>query len=442
MARIGFDVKGIFSMDQDYYLNNFLQGLRDNPGGGGNTSKQLLIDMITKGGRGIEGAGPGGYSAWDQIYQDLQARVSSGDLPAGVLDGIPTPQQVSSDPTKWPGFNPGGAPRTEAEVQQLRPASTPAATPPATPAAPEGPDPAIAAAAAHRQLIWKQLGATLNDYGLGSLFSTDSAGNPTGWLWDQVQLGYTTPEELSVALETTKPWQDLYGSVINEQRKQAGGGANIHVMSTSELLEYRQRMRTLYKQYNYPPDFYNDVHDFDAQAVGGIDIAEAQQRIAGDWNKVANSDPLVRKAFLDYYGPGMGDAQMAAFFADPGRSLSDIDLAAKSAVIGGTGARYGLTLQRSLAERVARTGVSDAGVEGQFQQLATAAGFYRPNVGEGGGDITGQAITSQFGVSDAAAYQDLVDVEARKRERLASTEIRQSGPAETRTGVVGVGSSR
>jgi hypothetical protein len=444
--RIGMDPNGIFSMDQEYYLNNFLQGLRDQPGGGSGSSKQLILDMLSKGGRGIEGS-TNGYSSYPQLYADLMARATSGDLPMSALDGLPTPEQVVANPTKYPGLDhgAGGIPRTEAAVAQAgSPAATPA-TPGSTPAAPNTPDPAVAAAAQAKKDQFAGLGNILNSLGLGSLFGMDPAGNPTGWLWDQIQLGLTTPEEMSVALERTPQWQSLYGVVINAQRKEVSDGKPVHVMSPAELAEYRQRARTLYRQYNYPPDFYNDVHDFDAQAAGGIDVQELQHRIADDWNRVANADPHIRQRFLEYYGPGQGDAYLAAFFADPGRTLADVDLAARSAVVGGTGARVGLGIQRSLAERIARTGVSDAGIDQQLTTLAQAAGFYRPNVGEGGGDLTAQAVGGGFGVAGSdtgTVYQDLVDVEARKRARLSTTELGHGGPVETRTGVVGVGPAR
>jgi hypothetical protein len=428
----------IFS--NDYYKTS----LANDPDGFVN----WMLDALRKGGRLIENRpedvanGQPKYATYAQIYADLSANRPD------IAQRLPSPQDVQQDPVNYKGVTGGDTfQQDEQNAASGTPAPAPAAPP--TPAV----DPNAEATAKTRMGIFNQLSSVLNDLGMGELFSMpsqggDSAGmstgggttgKPSGWLWDQIVAGtVNNSTELGIALEATPVWQRLYGGVINEQRKQAKGDPTaVHIMNPLEIAQYRQQANQLARQYNLPPDFYNDVHDWDQLMVGQVDPTELQHRISLAWNDVANADPNVSRAFDSYFGTSSA-SQQAAFFLDPTHSMANLDLAAKTAVIGGTGTRYGFGLQRPLAERIARNGVTQTAAEQQFGNLAQEGAFFRPNIGEGG-DLTDEAVGGAFGVADNQ-QGTVADIERRKAERLSTTSRGSGGPDQTRVGVVGVGS--
>ena len=301
--------------------------------------------------------------------------------------------------------------------------------------------------------MFNTLSQTLDSLGMGELFKmpgpdgtnmAPGGGNaaPSGWLWDQIIAGTVNDQaSLNMALEKTPVWQRLFGDVINGQRAAAKKDpTTVHIMTPAELAAYRQVNNQLARQFNLPTNFYDDVHDWDALAIGQVDPTEVRDRIVNGWNDVANADPNVQAAFNAYHGINSAQ-EMAAFFLDPTHSLANLELSAQEAVIGGTGARYGFGLERPLAERIARNGVTQIAAQQQFGALQQAAGFFRQNVGEAGGDLTNEAIANQFGVSPTPGT-DVTDLERRRTERIGTTTAATGGPTETRRGIAGVGAQR
>lgn len=393
-----------------------------------------ILDALRKGGRLIENdsyktdKSQPQYATYSQIYADLQA--TAPDIAAM----LPTPQMVQADPVNYAGVQGGDVFKSD-EVGAATPVPAPA--PPQQPPS-QQPDPAAAAADQARQSVFANLSNVLNSVGMGELFSYAN-GQPSGWLWDQIKAGTVNDATtLNVALESTPVWQRLFGDVINGQRAEAKARpTDIHIMSPLEIVQYRQYANQLARQYNAPPDFYTSLHAWDSQMIGQVDQTELQERFAKGWNDVANADPTVRAAFNQYHGTA-GDQQLWAFFMDPTHSLNNLELAAQSAVIGGAGTRYGFGLDRPMAERIARLGVSQAQAEQNFGSLQQQEGYFRPTVNENG-DLTQEAIGQSFGVGDQGATLDL---ERRRQERLATTQAGVGGAIETRTGVVGVGPNR
>lgn len=390
-----------------------------------------MMAALQKGGRLIEnptGTGQSQYANYSEIYADLQA------FHPDIAARLPTPDMVAKDPVNYAGIQ--GQVFNNDEVGAAKPVPAPAPSgPPATP-----PDPAAADAQKSRMQVFNTLSTTLDSLGMGELFKMGTGGAPGGWLWDQITSGTVNDSaSLNAALEATPVWGRLYGGVINGQRAAAKANpTQVHIMTPAEIAQYRQTGNQLARQYNLPTDFYDDPHDWDNLMIGQVDPTELQRRIVQSWNDVANSDPTVAAAFDAYHGITSA-SQMAAFFLDPSHSQDNVEQAAREAVIGGAGTRYGFGLQRPLAERIARNGVTQTQAEQQFASLQTAAGFFRPNVGETG-DLTDEAIANQFGVSQTP-FTDVGDLQRRHDERLATTAGVSGGPAESRAGIGGVGAA-
>lgn len=407
-----------------------------------------MMDALHKGGRLIENApedvanGNPKYATYAQIYANLQA------FHPEIAQQLPTPDMVKSNPVVYKGLVGGDVFQSD-EQGAAAPVPAPAPTAPATPA----PDPAADQAQQQRMNVFNTLSQTLDSLGMGELFKmpgpdgtnmAPGGGNaaPSGWLWDQIIAGTVNDQaSLNMALEKTPVWQRLFGDVINGQRAAAKKDpTTVHIMTPAELAAYRQVNNQLARQFNLPTNFYDDVHDWDALAIGQVDPTEVRDRIVNGWNDVANADPNVQAAFNAYHGINSAQ-EMAAFFLDPSHSLANLELSAQEAVIGGTGARYGFGLERPLAERIARNGVTQIAAQQQFGALQQAAGFFRQNVGEAGGDLTNEAIANQFGVSPTPGT-DVTDLERRRTERIGTTTAATGGPTETRRGIAGVGAQR
>jgi hypothetical protein len=391
-----------------------------------------ILDALRKGGRLVENdsADPNQpqYSTYAQMYADLQATAPN------ISAMLPTPAMVTADPVNYAGVQGGDVFKTD-EVGAATPVPSPASTGPTAPA----PDPAADAAAQQRQQVFTNLSGILDSVGMGSLFSYQG-GQPSGWLWEQIKAGtIQDASTLNVALESTPIWQSLFGNVINNQRAAAKADpTDVHIMSPLEIVQYRQTANQLARQYNAPANFYTDPHAWDAQMIGQVDSTELQERFAKGWNDVANADPTVRAAFQTYHGGPMGDQQLWSFFMDPTHSLNNLELAAQTAVIGGTGSRYGFGLQQPMAERIARLGVGQAQAEQSFGQLQQQQAYLRPDINEQG-DLSNEAVANAFGVG---TDQATLDLERRRAERMATTTAGTGGAIETRTGVAGVGPNR
>ena len=69
---------------------------------------------------------------------------------------------------------------------------------------------------------FRTLASWLQELGLGNLFSYQN-GVPRGWLWDQIQRGVTTEEELYINLSETPEFQQRF-PIIAEQQAEASLG--------------------------------------------------------------------------------------------------------------------------------------------------------------------------------------------------------------------------
>lgn len=195
----------------------------------------------------------------------------------------------------------------------------------------------------------------------------------------------------------------------NEIRKQKG----MPVLSPGEYLATEQSYRQIMQSNGLPAGFYDQPSDF-ADWIGK-DVApqEVQTRVGYAVGAAQRLDDGTKRAFQDYYG--VTPAHLTAFFLDQGRAMPQIQQAARAAQIGGATIGAGLGIDKSLAERLATSNVSDANLGQTSQQMVTDLSEVGKLSQLHGGD--------SYGATEAGADEFFGDAEAKKRrQRLVAQE--------------------
>lgn len=289
--------------------------------------------------------------------------------------------------------------------------------------------------AATRQ-VFAGLSNYLNEMGLGKLFSVDSQGNPGGWLWNRMQAGTDTPEELRIAIESTDVFRERFG-VIVEQRRRAAAGEPVYVMSPQDVLDYERTVKQTMAAAGLPGWFYDQPEDFNNLILNDMSPAEVSQRIAEGYEYVQSAPPEVRAAFNEFYGVGQGDAALAAWALDPDRVVRDINKATRTAYASGMAKRFDVEISRQAAERLADLPRTEAGIVEGLTQVASQANIFDEGIGEATDITTDQGVDAVF-EGDAAA---ITAMNRRVGQRRSVNQAATGGAAISNTGVVGASSS-
>lgn len=281
------------------------------------------------------------------------------------------------------------------------------------------------------------LAAYLNQIGLDSLFTIDGQGNPGGWLWNQLQQGVDTPEELRIALEGTDVFRDRF-SVIIEQQKRASNGEPVYVMSPAEVIAYERDVRQKMVAAGLPPTFYDQPSDFHRLILSDMSPDEVGDRIDQAYEYVLSAPAEVRSAFNDFYGVGNGDAQLAAWALDPERTVRDIRKSTRTAYAAGMAERFDIGIDRAAAERIADLPQTEAGITEGLRQVASLGSIFNEGLGDSGTDLTSDTGVASVFEGNADAQREIAQRIGRRR---AVNTAGTGGALTTQQGVLGAGSS-
>ena len=281
------------------------------------------------------------------------------------------------------------------------------------------------------------LSGYLEQLGLTDLFQIDAQGNPGGWLWNQLQSGVDTADELKIAIQSTDTFRQRFG-VIQEQQARAARGEPVYVMSPAEVIEYENSVKQMMRAAGLPAQFYDQPEDFHRMILQDMAPAEVAERITQAFDYVLSAPPEVRAAFEDYYGVGNGDAQLAAWALDPDRTVRDITKATRTAYAAGMADRFDVQIDRNAAERIADLPQTEAGITEGMRQVAALSNIFDEGLGDSGTDLTvNEGVASVFeGNADATQA-----ISRRVLRRSAANRTSTGGAALTQEGVVGLGSS-
>lgn len=269
------------------------------------------------------------------------------------------------------------------------------------------------------------LSSVLNNYGLGSLAS---------WAWDQVVSGAGNDEILQRLRDTTE-FKSRFKAI--GEREAAG----LPAMSPAEVIAYENQAAQLMRAAGLPPGFYDSPDDFaDLMGTKNVSMSELNDRIQQGYARVANSDPHVRQAFADLFGPS-GDAALAAVFLDPDKGLAALEQQASAAEFAGTGLQFGFTVGKDLAMSAGAANLPAYRVRTDWQTAADMKPLFTSTVGEGDTTITPeQGVEAVFGVgNDPTAARQKVN----QRQGQRAADFAGGGGADVGSaGVRGLGSSQ
>lgn len=283
--------------------------------------------------------------------------------------------------------------------------------------------------------IYGQLAALLNQFGLGQLMGIDAAGNPTGWLADQIRQGVDTAEELWVAVESTDVFRERFGAIV-AQRQARAAGQPVAVMTPAEVIAAEQSFAQKAAYYGLPPATYDSYKDFQGYLARGISPEQFEASALRSWQRVQQAPPQVRQVFAEWYGP-RGDAMLAAYFLDPDHVTANINRITEAAVAGGYARKYGFRLAQDKAFELAGRGVSDDQLAEGFSRIQSQADVFRETATERQDLQAGvEGIQAEFAMPGQGAERIRRRVQSRQAAFGAGSQARG---ALSRSGVYGLG---
>jgi hypothetical protein len=120
---------------------------------------------------------------------------------------------------------------------------------------------------------------------------------------------------------------DLYdpttpiGSVVNQRYPEiAQLRAHGNQFSIANAIDFHVGAKNLMREKGFPPGFYDSDAEISQLAAQGLSLNEINDRADAGFSRVVNSDPTIRDAFAQYFGPS-GDAALAAYFLDPTKAI-------------------------------------------------------------------------------------------------------------------------
>lgn len=280
------------------------------------------------------------------------------------------------------------------------------------------------------------LATTLDNIGLGDLFTVDSSGNPSGWLWDQIQAGVDTDEEIAVAIKATDVYKNRFSVIVAQEKavREGGGG---YIMNEIDVLNYETEIAGYMAAAGLPPSFYDDPKDYHKLILSGLSPLEVNKKIVAAYDYVLSAPPEVRTAFEEFYGVGQGDAQLAAWALDPERTTRDITKATRTAYAAGMADRFDVSIDRKTAERIADLPMTEGGITEGMKQVASMSNVFREGIGETTDLTTTTGVESVFEGSGEAQTA----INRRIGERRSIERSSTGGAIITREGLTGAASA-
>jgi hypothetical protein len=257
----------------------------------------------------------------------------------------------------------------------------------------------------------------LNYYGLGELGE---------WAWNMYLEG-SSVEEIRLALPEQEAFQNrfpAYQSLANDGR----------AISPDQYIAYENQLFADLRTYGVPAGMYDSPQDVANLLVNDVSIQEARQRLAIAADAAYSVPKEVRDAMSERYNIPNAIGGLIGYYLDPDKALPVLTEQYASAQVIGAAAEQNISVETSLAERLAAQGVDYAGAR---QGFSNVAGMSDLTAKEQGGSVSqGDLIGGVFGDADARRK-----VERETARRSAQYQSSEGGAAATNTGVSGLGSA-
>jgi hypothetical protein len=283
-------------------------------------------------------------------------------------------------------------------------------------------------------VLYQMLASIVREYGLEDLLTLDSTGAPVGWLWDKVTSGVSEAQFL-LELEQTESFKRRYPA-ITELRRQSAAGQPVRVPTVNEVRAYEQQVSTSMRLAGLPTWFYDEPAEVQGLMSSNLSAVEVEQRLGEAWIRTQQTDPEIRRAFDQFYGVGDGDAALAAFFLDPQRTVVSLERASRAAYTAGMGRRAGLSINQQIAERIAATGRTEAGIQQDIQEVTRMGSVFDETMGERDTDL--EASTTGIEAVSLGSAEAQAAIERRITQRRTQVQSQSGGALVTERGAVGL----
>ncbi len=348
-----------------------------------------------------------------RFKQSIQnAVLAAGGQPVVIGAGDDLPPSYSTAP---PPGHPGG------------PATT-------TPAPASTTSTSSSSTSASRSIFFT-VASIMNEAGLGSLYSVDSSGNPSGWLWDRIVGGIDSMPALLLEMEQTDAFKNRYPAIA--VARESGG----LVPTPKDVREYEDRVSEMMRRSGVPTWMFDTKQELQAYMIRGLSAAEIEDKLGESWRMVNEAPAEVRAAFGQFFGPSgaagdpAADGALAAFFLDPETTRAKLDKYARTAYTAGMGKTLGLDIDKTLATRIAELPETEGGIWDDLMEVNRMRGFFEEGATETDDLDESTGIDAQF-FGDSGAELAL---DRRLRQRQANSITSTGGAVITGAGVVGVG---
>lgn len=283
--------------------------------------------------------------------------------------------------------------------------------PPATPGPPAPAAPTAAATTAKTILI-----DFLKRFGLESLAE---------WAWST----YTSAGDPDLGMQLVEarlPDQEAYKvrfPAIGDRQKKG-----LAPITPADYISYETTLRQAFSAHGLPLPTTGASFDSMVSQLLGNDVSAAEvvnQRIGSAFDRVATAPIEVRQAAARLWGV-QGDAALAAFFLDPGRSAPELERLSKSFEVAGTAQRFGLDIGAERAGRLADLG-ANANLD-RFAQIGQLDPLFRENVGENTDlSAANEGVAAAFGENATSAAMIAQRLARRKAELGGGGSFYESG---------------
>jgi len=260
--------------------------------------------------------------------------------------------------------------------------------------------------------IFSQLSAFLASIGLGGLF-TYTDGKPSGWLWEQIQNGVTTRDELNFALEQTPEFQQRF-KVIFDMRQAAQQGQLTYVPDAQAVLAYEKEYVQAMAAAGVPSWFYDSYEDAHNAMRSNLSVLQVEERIERGFGVMQEMPVEVRSAFDELYG-AQADGALLAAVLDPEKTLAEIDRAVRASQLSGFSRRAGLNLSLEQAKRFAQTELTADEIQSGIQDAVGYMPLTEETIGEAAMDITEETALSA-GILGTARDEALLEQRLLRRQ--------------------------
>jgi hypothetical protein len=188
----------------------------------------------------------------------------------------------------------------------------------------------------------------------------------------------------------------------------------LQVLSPAEYLNLEDGYRQILRSYGLNQF---DTDDYVSQFIANdVSAAELSNRVVTAVQRVRNADPAIAQTLRDFYG--IGDADLVAYVLDPNQQMPKIQTQVAAAEIGAAARTQGINAGVSVAEQLARQGITQAEAQRGYATIANIL----PEATKLS-DIYGNTLEG-YGLAEAEqeVFNSLASAQ-RKRRALTEREI-------------------